>query len=107
LHGSASSLGCVLTGFGLGQAAPPAQGGDVAAHDVIFLVAGGLLTCLIGITGLMGFMGWIPGLRKEEEISRLMYAIERMHSGARYWIHGKHRRKPLRTPSCSTQSLSY
>jgi hypothetical protein len=29
-------------------------------------VAGGMLTCLIGVTGLMGLMGWIPGLRTEK-----------------------------------------
>lgn len=59
--------GLLLTGFGLASAAPLPQAGtvEVAAHDVIFLVAGGLLTCLIGCTGLMGFMGWIPGLRKD------------------------------------------
>lgn len=56
--------GLVVTGFGLVSAAPPLeQTGDVAAHDVFFLISGGLLTCLIGITGLLGFMGWIPGLR--------------------------------------------
>jgi hypothetical protein len=60
--------GVLVTGFGLASAGPaPHGGGDVAAQDVIFLIAGGLLTCLIGCTGLMGFMGWIPGLRKEQK----------------------------------------
>ena len=59
--------GIVLTGFGLLSAQPPAgMGAPVQAHDVVFLVTGGLLTCLIGVTGLMGLMGWIPGLRKEK-----------------------------------------
>ncbi|MBQ5948365.1 hypothetical protein [Massilia sp. ST3] len=59
--------GIVLTGFGLLTATPPSEtSGPVQAHDVVFLVAGGLLTCLIGITGLMGLMGWIPGLREEK-----------------------------------------
>ena len=59
--------GVLLTGFGLVSATPlqHAQAIDVAAQDVIFLIAGGLLTCLIGCAGLMGFMGWIPGLRKD------------------------------------------
>jgi hypothetical protein len=63
--------GVLLTGFGLASATPVASAGaaDVAAHDVIFLIAGGLLTCLIGVTGLMGFMGWIPGLRKQQQNS--------------------------------------
>jgi hypothetical protein len=34
---------------------------------VFFLITGGLLTCMIGFTGLMGFMGWMPGLRKEQK----------------------------------------
>ena len=64
--------GLVVTGFGLFSATPPLEqaGGlphDLAAHDVIFLVSGGLLTCLIGIVGLLGFMGWIPGLQSEQK----------------------------------------
>jgi hypothetical protein len=60
--------GMVITAFGLVQAAPAgAQAGELAAHDVIFLVGGGLLTCLIGIVGLAGFMGWVPGLRNEQK----------------------------------------
>ena len=37
------------------------------ADPGIFLIAGGLLTCLIGMTGLMGMMGWVPGLRNEQK----------------------------------------
>jgi hypothetical protein len=60
--------GLLLTGFGLASAGPtPHAGADVAAQDVIFLIAGGMLTCLIGCTGLMGFMGGIPKLRKEQK----------------------------------------
>jgi hypothetical protein len=59
--------GVLVAGFGLASAGPGPHGGEVAAQDVIFLIAGGLLTCLIGCTGLMGFMGWIPGLRKEQK----------------------------------------
>jgi hypothetical protein len=64
--------GILVTGFGLASAGPAPQAGAevVAAQDVIFLVSGGLLTCLIGCTGLMGFMGWIPGLRKEHQSAR-------------------------------------
>jgi hypothetical protein len=57
--------GLLVTSFGLTNVAPPQDSVDVAAQDVIFLIAGGLLTCLIGVTGLMGFMGWIPGLKKD------------------------------------------
>lgn len=55
--------GLVITAFGLFSATPPLeQSAELAAHDVFFLVSGGLLTCLIGIVGLLGFMGWIPGM---------------------------------------------
>jgi hypothetical protein len=56
--------GLLVTGFGIASAG---HAGDVAAQDVIFLIGGGLLSCLIGCTGLMGFMGWIPRLRKEQK----------------------------------------
>lgn len=60
--------GVVVTGFGLVSATPPhEQMSELAAHDVFFLVSGGLVTCLIGIVGLLGFMGWIPGLRNEQK----------------------------------------
>lgn len=51
--------GCGLTGAGAGEPAPP--------QDVMFLIAGGVVTCLIGLVGLMGFAGWIPGLRTEQK----------------------------------------
>jgi hypothetical protein len=61
--------GVLVTGFGLLSAGPAPQAGsvEVAAQDVIFLITGGSLTCLIGVIGLMGFVGWIPGLRKEQK----------------------------------------
>jgi hypothetical protein len=61
--------GLLLTGFGLASAgpAPQATAADMAVQDVFFLITGGLLTCLIGVLGLMGFMGWIPGLRQEQK----------------------------------------
>jgi hypothetical protein len=61
--------GLLLTGFGLASAGPaPVPGSaEVAAHDVFFLITGGLLTCLIGFMGLLGFVGWVPGLRKEQK----------------------------------------
>lgn len=43
--------GCGLTSAGAGEPQQP--------QDVMFLLAGGLLTCLVGLVGLCGFMGWI------------------------------------------------
>jgi hypothetical protein len=61
--------GLLLTGFGLVSTgpAPQATTADMAAQDIFFLITGGLLTCLIGVLGLMGFMGWVPGLHKEQK----------------------------------------
>jgi len=59
--------GLLLTGFGLASAGPAPQPGEMAAQDVFFLITGGLLTCLIGCLGLTGFMGWMPGLHKEQK----------------------------------------
>jgi hypothetical protein len=61
--------GLLITAFGLVSAGPAPQPGsaDIAAHDVFFLITGGLLTCLIGFIGLTGFMSWLPGLRKEQK----------------------------------------
>ena len=59
--------GMVLTLFGLLSASPATAAQElVQAHDVVFLIAGGLLTCLIGFTGLIGMMGWIPGVQKQK-----------------------------------------
>ena len=59
--------GMIVAAFGLLSAHPPAEAATsgLQPQDVLFLVAGGLVTCLIGVTGLLGFMGWIPGLCKE------------------------------------------
>lgn len=59
--------GIVITFFGLLSAGAPSAHPEMRAHDVVFLVTGGLLTVMIGTIGLMGFMGWIPGLRKEQK----------------------------------------
>jgi len=60
--------GVIVAAFGLLSAHPPGEtaAGGLQPQDVLFLVAGGLVTCLIGVTGLLGFMGWIPGLRNDK-----------------------------------------
>ncbi|MGJ7918382.1 hypothetical protein ACI48D_23300 [Massilia sp. LXY-6] len=60
--------GLLISGFGLVSAGPAQPGSaDIAAHDVFFLITGGLMICMIGFVGLMGFLGWIPGLRKGQK----------------------------------------
>ena len=60
--------GVFLTGFGLTGVGAGVNGSEVAQpQDVMFLIAGGLVTCLIGVVGLVGFIGWIPGLRTERK----------------------------------------
>jgi hypothetical protein len=39
----------------------------VQPQDLMFLLAGGIVTCLIGVVGLLGFMGWVPWLRIEQK----------------------------------------
>jgi hypothetical protein len=59
--------GLLLTGFGLSAAGVPAANPDLQPHDVVLLVAGGVLTCMIGMAGLAGLMGWVPLLRTEQK----------------------------------------
>lgn len=62
--------GIIVTGFGLGMAGPhPDNPAAMQPQDVVFLIAGGLISCLIGLLGLLGMMSWIPGLRTEQKSS--------------------------------------
>lgn len=60
--------GVFVTGFGLTGVGASAHGSDIQPQDVMFLIAGGMVTCLIGVIGLVGFMGWVPGLRTEQKV---------------------------------------
>lgn len=60
--------GLFLTALGLLSATPASEMGMVSEpSNVVSLIAGGLVTSLVGAIGLMGFMGWIPGLRSEQK----------------------------------------
>jgi hypothetical protein len=59
--------GAFVTGFGLTGVGSGAIGDGVQPQDVMFLLSGGIITCLIGVVGLLGFAGWIPGLRNEQK----------------------------------------
>jgi hypothetical protein len=59
--------GLFVTAFGLTGISADAHGGDVQAQDVVLLLAGGMVTCLIGVVGLLGFIGWVPGMRTEQK----------------------------------------
>ena len=60
--------GILVMGFGIATV-PAAVPGEapVAAHDVVFLLTGGLLSCLIGLLGLCGLMGWMPWFGEENQ----------------------------------------
>jgi hypothetical protein len=58
--------GVFVTGFGLTEVGADAADG-VQPQDLMFLLAGGIVTCLIGVVGLLGFMGWVPWLRIEQK----------------------------------------
>ena len=55
--------GLFVTGCGLGTAGTA----DTQPQDLAFLIVGGLVTCLVGAVGLLGVMGWVPGLRTEQK----------------------------------------
>jgi hypothetical protein len=59
--------GLFVTGFGLSGVGSGAAGEGVPPQDLMFLLAGGIVTCLVGVVGLLGFMGWIPGLRVDQK----------------------------------------
>lgn len=61
--------GMLVTLFGFSAAGPVAAGSSVAmqAQDVVFLIAGGLVTCLIGLVGLASILGWLPALQNEQK----------------------------------------
>lgn len=60
--------GLIITGIGLGAAGTPAsEASELQPQDVFFLVTGGLFTVMIGVVGLMGFMGWIPGSKPHDQ----------------------------------------
>ena len=61
--------GAFVGGFGLtGLEAGIGTGvGEIEPQDVMFLIAGGMVTCLIGVFGLVGLMGWVSGLRTEQK----------------------------------------
>jgi len=61
--------GIMVTLFGMSTIGAATEGAAALMHaqDVVFLIAAGLLTCLIGTVGLFGFLGWIPGLRNEQK----------------------------------------
>ncbi|MFL6707235.1 MAG: hypothetical protein ACJ8HI_03420 [Massilia sp.] len=56
--------GLFVAGCGISSAA---SGDGPQPQDVVFLLAGGLLTCLVGLVGLCGFMGWLEKPQSEQK----------------------------------------
>jgi hypothetical protein len=60
--------GALVMGFGFATVEPVvAVDPRMPAQDVLFLLTGGLLSCLIGMLGLCGLMGWLPWFREENQ----------------------------------------
>ena len=59
--------GAFIAAFGLIGMGADAGGSEIEPQNVMFLIASGTVTCLIGVIGLIGFMGWVPGLRTERK----------------------------------------
>lgn len=51
--------GIILWGLFLGACGLSNAGDGGQAQDAVFLLVGGLLTCLIGLVGLCGLMDWM------------------------------------------------
>ena len=56
---------CGLNVVGAGSAEALSYGADAQAESVIFLLAGGLITCLFGLIGMVDMMGWLPVLQRQ------------------------------------------
>ena len=71
--------GILVMGFGMATVEPVAPAGRTdPAHDVLFLLTGGLLSCLIGMLGLCGLDGMgCRGFAKKINL-RVMFVIERL-----------------------------
>lgn len=60
--------GILVMAFGIATVPSAVPGGaPIPAHDVLFLLTGGLISCMIGLLGLCGLMGWMPWFREENE----------------------------------------
>jgi len=42
---------------------------------MIFLLAGGLVMCLIGLVGLIGFTGWLPRAERQPGAVLVLHAV--------------------------------
>jgi len=76
--GGIIAWGIFVTCVGLGAINPTPVGASAMAsagtgQEMIFLLAGGLVTCLIGLVGLIGFTGWLP--RAERQPGAVLHAL--------------------------------
>ena len=59
-------VGAFVAGFGL--TAVGVGGSNIATNDVMFLVVGGMLFCLIGAISLAGFMRWVHDYAQKRKV---------------------------------------
>lgn len=68
--GGIIAWGIFVTCIGLGTMSPARVAANSFAYaapdqEMVFLLAGGMVTCLIGFIGLLGIMGWIPDFNQK------------------------------------------
>lgn len=67
---AATALGFgALNGVNTGADEVAVSAAALPVMAVLLLMTGGLLSCLTGVIGMTGLMGWIPGLDDVEPIS--------------------------------------
>lgn len=69
--------GAVITVFGLGALNPMDVNSAAPFQDVVFLLAGGIVTGLIGLIGLIVAMDWLPDLSGRPEYRQSVYRLGR------------------------------
>ena len=69
--------GIFATCFGLGALNPTNIAAAAPAQEVIFLLAGGIVTFLVGVVGLLGSIGWVPDLANSLAPKRSIYRLGR------------------------------
>lgn len=69
--------GAVITAFGLGALNPADANYAAPFQEVVFLLAGGIVTSFIGLVALIVAMDWLPDLSGRPEYKQSVYRLGR------------------------------